>query len=286
MKTGVIIQARSMSTRFPQKILKPLPYDSSLTVLDQVIRRVKLTRTVDEIIIATTSNPEDDEIAHIAKRNEVKVFRGSEHDVLDRYYNTAISRELDIVVRLTSDCPCIDWNIIDKIVNEFKTGKYDYLSNTLKRTFPHGLDVEVFSFKALKNAFENAKGQEFREHVSSYIYTTNKFKTGNFEASSTCFAPEIRITLDTLEDYTLICAVYDFLYENNPKFSCYDIVKLFKEKKWLFLLNKNVIHKKIFQTLDEELKEATRLLELNDLKKAANLITMGFSKSNMNKKKS
>ena len=120
MKTGIIIQARSMSTRFPQKILKPLPYNSSLTVLDQVIRRVKLTKSVDEIIIATTLNSEDNEIAKTAKRNKVQVFRGSENDVLDRYYNAAISRELDIIVRLTSDCPCIDWNIIDNIVKEFK----------------------------------------------------------------------------------------------------------------------------------------------------------------------
>jgi spore coat polysaccharide biosynthesis protein SpsF len=278
MKTGIIIQARSMSTRFPQKILKPLPYDSSLTVLDQVIRRVKLTKSVDEIIIATTLNSEDDEIAKTAKRNEVQVFRGSEIDVLDRYYNAAISRELDIIVRLTSDCPCIDWNIIDNMVKEFKTGEYDYLSNTLKRTFPHGLDVEVFSSNALIESFEKAEGQEFREHVTSYMYTSNKFKTGNFQASPSCFAPGIRITLDTLEDYALICAVYHFLYDNNPNFYCYDIVKLFNENKWLFLINKNVVHKKIFQTLDEEVKEATRILELNDLNKAVKLLSKELSK--------
>jgi len=279
MKTGIIIQARTTSKRFPQKILKPLPYDSSLTVLDQVVRRVMLTKCVDEIIIATTLNSEDDEIVKTAKRNKVHVFRGSENDVLDRFYHAAVSRELDIIVRVTSDCPCIDWNIIDNLVKEFKSGEYDYLSNTLKRSFPHGLDVEVFSSNALKDSFEKAEGQEFREHVSPYMYTSKKFKTGNFEASPSCFAPEIRITLDTLEDYALICAVYDFLYDNNPNFSCHDIVKLFKEKQWLFLINKNVFHKKIFKSLEEEIREAIRILELNDLNKVIKLLSMNFSKT-------
>ncbi|UCG03308.1 MAG: glycosyltransferase family protein [Candidatus Heimdallarchaeota archaeon] len=278
MKKGVIIQARTRSTRFPKKILKSLPYKSSLTVLDQIIRRVKLSECIDEIIIATTINPEDNEIVDAAKRNNVHVFRGSEEDVLARYYHAAVSRELDLVVRITSDCPCMDWNIIDTMIKKFEIGTYDYLSNTLQRTFPRGLDVEIFSFNALTEAFKKAEDQDFREHVSPYIYKTNDFRTGNFEASPSCFAPNIRITLDTLADYALICSVYDYLYENNPNFICSDIVKLFKEKSWLYFINQDVVHKKILMSLAEEVKEAIRILELQDLAKAKEFLDVSFRK--------
>lgn len=276
MKIGIIIQARTASTRFPRKILQPLPYNSSLTVLDQVIARTKRARKASEVVIATTVNSSDDEIAIIAKRNGVYVYRGSENDVLARYYCAAKERNLDVIVRLTSDCPCIDGNMIDKMIKEFETGKYDYLSNVLKRTYPHGLDAEIFSFEALMKAFKEAEKPEFREHVSPYIYLTGIFRTCNFEAPPTCYGPNIRITMDTEEDYALICAVYDYLYDGKPNFTCHDIVQLFNAKSWLYLINQKVMHKKILDSLEEEVKEAMKLLEMHDLKKAKIFLNKKF----------
>lgn len=276
MKIGIIIQARTASTRFPRKILQPLPYNSSFTVLDQVIARAKRARKVSEVVIATTTNSSDDEIPLAAKRNGAYAFRGSENDVLARYYYAAKERSLDAIVRLTSDCPCIDWNVIDEMIGEFDAGTYDYLSNTLKRTYPHGLDTEIFSFEALRQAFKEAERPEFREHVTPYLYLMGKFRTGNFEAPVTCYGPNIRITLDTKEDYALICAVYDYLYDRKPNFACDDIVNLFKEKKWLYLINEKTLQKKILGSLEEEVEEAMNLLEMHDLKKAKQFLSQKY----------
>lgn len=248
MKIGVIVQARTTSTRFPKKVLKELPYGSGITVLEQVIRRLKKSRLVDEIIVATTTNPEDDPIIRISEKEGIKYFRGSEENVLERYYQCAMENKLDIIVRVTSDCPCIDWNIVDAVVEEHLRNKADYTSNTLERTFPHGLDVEVLSFKALEKAYYEASENFEKEHVCPYIYTTNreKFKIVSIEAPNYLTAPDIRITLDTEEDYALLCAVFDYLYPQNNYFQAIDIINLFKIKPWLKLINKKVLQKKDF----------------------------------------
>ena len=274
MKISAIIQARTTSTRLPKKILKPLPYDSDITVLQQVIRRTKKSNLIDEIIIATTKDKEDDEIIKVSEKENVKWFRGSKENVLERYYLSAKETKADIIVRITSDCPCIDWNIIDKTIAKHIKEKADYTSNTIKRTFPHGLDVEVISFNALEKAYYNATKDFEKEHVCPYIHTTNKekFKISSLEAPPELFNPDIRITLDTEEDYALLCAVFDYLYYENEFFNAYDIVNLFKRKPWLKTINKKVRQKKIFNSLEEEIEEAKTILELQDLKNAKKLL--------------
>jgi len=274
MKIDAIIQARLSSTRLPAKVLKNLPFDSNITVLQQVIRRTKKSLKIDDIIIATTTEQEDNKIVDIAEKESVKWFRGSKEDVLSRYYLAAKDNKSDIVIRITSDCPCIDWNVIDLCVERHIVDNADYTSNTIKRSFPHGLDVEVISFFALEKAyFEADKGFE-REHVCPYIHTTNKdnFKISSIEAPSDLSEPEIRITLDTEEDYALLCAVYDYLYYKDNFFDTYDIVKLFKEKQWLKMINKKIVQKKIFIDIKDEIKEAKRVLKLQDLHNAAKML--------------
>ena len=274
MKIGAIVQARTTSTRLPKKILKELPYGSGITVLEQVIRRLKKSKLLDEIVVATTTNPEDDPIVEISERERVNYFRGSEKNVLERYYLCARENKVDIVVRVTSDCPCVDWNIVDMVIEKHLQAKADYTSNTIKRTFPHGLDIEVVSFKALERAYCEASEDFEKEHVCPYIHTTNreKFKIVSVEAPDYLTAPDIRITLDTEEDYALLCAVFDYLYPQNSYFKAIDIINLFKEKPWLKLINKKVLQKKVFLSLEEELKEAKKLLELQELKRAKEII--------------
>lgn len=276
---GTIIQVRTSSSRFPKKVLKELPYGNGITVLQQVIRRVKKSVRLNDVIIATTIDKEDDEIIRIAKEENVKYFRGDKENVLSRYYLAAKENNLDIIVRITSDCPCIDSEIADLIIEKHVKGKADYTSNSLKRTYPHGLDIEVFNFHALAEAHKNARKNYEKEHVTPYIYRNpNIFKIIQVEAPKKLQAPDIRITIDTEEDYALLCIVFDYLYPQNEYFNAYDIVNLFKEKPWLKLINKKVVQKEIFDTLEEEIKSAVKILELQDLKKARDFLKKHLSR--------
>jgi spore coat polysaccharide biosynthesis protein SpsF len=169
---GAIIQARISSTRLPGKILKELPYGSGIIVLEQVVNRLKKSKKLNDIIIATTTEKIDDEITTIAKKEEVKFFKGSKENVLSRYYLTAKENNLDIIVRVTSDCPCIDADITDLTIDDHINKMADYTTNSLVRTYPHGLDVEVFNFDALEKSYKNATKDYEKEHVTPYINLT------------------------------------------------------------------------------------------------------------------
>ncbi len=274
MKIGAIIQARTTSTRLPKKVLKELPHDGRISVLEQVIRRLKKSIAIREIIIATTKNPQDDEIVKIARKMDVKIFRGSENDVLSRYYWAAKENQLDIIVRVTSDCPCIDPNIVDSIINEHLNSNADYTSSALSYSFPMGLDAEVLNSEILEKLFFEANDDFEREHVTPYIYKTKpeKFNIKILTANENLFAPDIRITLDTEEDYALLCAIYDYLYKKNEFFNAEEIISLFNEKPWLKLINKKILQKKIFNNVNDELMEAIKILDLQDLCRAKRVV--------------
>lgn len=269
MKIGAIVQARTTSTRLPGKVLKKLPFNSGITVLQQVVRRLKRSDKIDEIIIATTTEAEDSEIVEKAELEGVRWFRGSRDDVLSRYYLTAKENKLDLIVRITSDCPCIDPEVVDLVVTEHIKANADYTSNQLIRTFPHGLDTEVLTFDALEKAYCEAANDFEREHVCPYIYKTKAelFKIIVVEAPPDLYAPDIRITLDTEEDYALLCAVFDYLHTGDEIFKTTDIIRLFQEKPWLKLVNRRIAQKKIFDTFEDEMEEALKILDLQDLKK-------------------
>jgi spore coat polysaccharide biosynthesis protein SpsF len=269
MKIGAVIQARTSSTRLPSKVLKELPFNSGITVLQQVVRRLKKSNKINEIIIATTTGDEDSEIVERADIERVRWFRGSRDDVLSRYYLTAKENKLDVIVRITSDCPCIDPEVVDLVVTEHIKANADYTSNQLIRTFPHGLDTEVLTFEALEKAYREAANDFEREHVCPYIYKTKAdlFKIIVVEAPSGLHAPDIRITLDTEDDYALLCAVFDYLHHGNEMFKTKDIINLFQEKPWLKLINKKVMQKRICDTFEEEMEEAFKILDLQDLKR-------------------
>lgn len=276
MKIVCIIQARSTSSRLPNKVLLNLPYNSQKTVLEQVISRVKKSRYIDEVIIATTINKSDDSIINLCNQLSIKTYRGSEENVLSRYYEAAKESLADIVIRITSDCPCIDFEVLDSLIEKHLAEKNDYTSNTLIRSYPHGLDCEVFSFKVLEESFLNAKDKFEQEHVTPYIYKTNKnnYKIGVLESNRN--SSKIRITLDTKEDYNLLCSLYDYLYKEGEYFLLEDIESLFCEKKWLYNLNSTIEQKKVCQNLEEEIEESLKLLKKQDLNKAENYLKEKF----------
>jgi spore coat polysaccharide biosynthesis protein SpsF len=243
MKVGAIIQARMGSTRLPGKVMKDL---LGKTVLGHVIERVKQAGELDIVIIATSENGDDDLIEMEAKKYDVTVFRGSEEDVLQRYYLAARENELDIIVRITSDCPLIDPHIIDQLVAFFKSNDFDMVTNSgtdyKKRTLPQGLDTEVFSFESLENAYFNADKSYQREHVTPYIY----------ENSNKCFFQrdekdnsQLRWTLDTDEDFALIYEIYTRLYKGRHDFFYKEILELFEKEPELLKINEFIEQKKV-----------------------------------------
>ena len=187
MKKAAIIQARTGSTRLPGKILMKLPFEGELTVLDHVILRLKKCRNLDEIIVATTTDPLDDKVIEVAEKQKVKHFRGSIEDVLSRYYLAAKDNEVDVIVRITSDCPCIAPEVVDAVVEKHVNDKADYTSNILTRTYPRGMDTEVLSFEALGKAYANVKNTFETEHVTPYIYKNHPemFRIASLEATET-----------------------------------------------------------------------------------------------------
>jgi spore coat polysaccharide biosynthesis protein SpsF len=252
-----------------------LPYGSGVTVLQQVIRRLKRSKQLGDVIVATTIDKADTAIVKLSEKENVKWFRGSVDDVLERYYLAAKENDLDVIVRITSDCPCIDSEVVDWVLEKHLTAKADFTSNTLHRTFPHGLDTEVLSFDALARANSEAMEAFEREHICPYIYKNKPhlFKICEVQASEKFYGPDIRITLDSTEDYTLLCAVFDYLYQVNEFFGAEDIIKLFRDKPWLNDINKNVVQKRVFDSVGQEIEEAVRILDFHGLRRAKEILS-------------
>lgn len=245
MKVVCLVQARVGSTRLPGKILKEI---CGKTILHHEIDRLKKCKEIDEIVIATTDKEDDDKIVNEAKKLSVKYFRGSENDVLSRFYYAAKENNADIVVRVTSDCPCIDFEILDKMLiyfkEKYKEKQVDYLSNTIKRTYPRGYDIEIFTFSALEKSYINAEKEYEREHVTPYIYDkTNNFLKLSFENKEDY--SEYRVTLDTIEDFIVIKNIFENLYYKNPYFKLNDVVQYLNNNLHIVDINKHIEQKKL-----------------------------------------
>lgn len=205
MKILAITQARMGSTRLPEKILKTINGES---LLEMHLKRIQHSKLVTRIKVATTDEPDSDRIAGVCNKLGIDVFKGSVSNVLDRFYQTALPEMPDWVVRLTSDCPLIDPVEIDKVIEFALVKDFDYVSNTLKPTFPDGIDVEVFKFSALKKAVNEAKLISELEHVTPFIWKNSSFMGGDIFTSD-CLMNEIdysfiRLTVDTIEDFIMI----------------------------------------------------------------------------------
>ena len=243
---GCIIQARMGSSRLPGKVL--MKSDNGIPLLYHVINQLRHCSKVKNLVIATTTNQEDDEIEKFADNNSVNVFRGSEKDVLDRYFQCAKKYSFSTIVRITSDCPLIDPQIVDKVIERFFSGNYDYATNTLIRTFPIGTDAEVFSFSALETAWKNAQLPSEREHVTPHLRNKGNFKTINVENDTNI--SNLRLTVDRIEDFELINEILNNLSINPIHLE--NILELFSRKPELIEINKHINNN---EGLDRSLKE-------------------------------
>lgn len=234
-KIVCIIQARTGSTRFPGKVLKKM---QGKTVLSHVIKKALYSSFInrENVIVATTTKKHDDVIANISRQEGVRCFRGSEDDVLDRYYKAAKKHKGDIVLRVTSDCPLIDHKIINRVIKEFTSDKKtDYCSNRLILSYPEGLDTEVFSFNALERAWKEADRPYDREHVTPYIYRQNGFNVKN-----ALFGRDLsflHFSVDYKQDLEFVKRVYKYLYEKKQDFVLEDIIGLLINKPELLKIN-------------------------------------------------
>jgi spore coat polysaccharide biosynthesis protein SpsF len=208
MKIILILQARMGSSRLPGKVLLPL---GDTVVLDYDVYRCRRDPRIDEVIVATSSLEQDDPIAEWCSRNGVACFRGSEDDVLARYYECAVPYAPNYVIRVTSDCPFIDHEIISGIIDTMESDPCDLV--TLDGELPRGLWSEIVSFSALEYIYEHGRESRHREHVTYYAYEFPKqFESRSYAAPKELSHPELRITLDTSEDYELLKRIADHFH--------------------------------------------------------------------------
>ncbi len=230
-----IIQARMSSSRLPKKVLIDIEGTPSLKFM---IDRVKKSKLIDKIIVATTNNEKDNEIVKFCYDNDIFCYRGSENDVLDRYYQSAKEHQATTIVRLTSDCPLIDPNLIDQTINLYNQENVDYASNTVppdKKKYPDGSDVEVFSFEALKKSWAEATDLKDREHVTFYLWKRGQnFKTIMLDNEHDW--GEYRITIDYKEDLNLVREIVRKLNNKNLFGFTKEIIEIIDNEE-LFKIN-------------------------------------------------
>jgi spore coat polysaccharide biosynthesis protein SpsF len=242
MRTIAIIQARMGSTRLSGKVLGEI---GGKTMLARVVCRTQRASSLDEVVVATTTNLTDDVIADECGKLHVALFRGDEQDVLDRYYQAAQSHRADLVVRITSDCPLIEPEVIDHVVGEFLVTQPDYASSTLERTYPRGLDTEVMSLAALKRAWSEASEPYQRVHVTPYLYQN----PGLFRLLSVTHKEDLsqhRWTVDTAEDLAFVREVYRRL-GNDDAFSWRQVLDLLAHEPELMAINQEIQQKALHE---------------------------------------
>jgi len=256
---GIIIQARTGSTRLPKKMLKKL---GGKYVVEHVIERAKKIHPVKsaeggalpkakqfnrvndkpKVVLATTNKKEDDILEKIGKKNKCLTHRGRKGELLEQYYFAAKQFGLDVIVRITADCPVLDVKVAEQVINFYikNQKKFDYISNVRPPTFPDGLDVEVFSFKTLEKTFQEAKLKSEREHVTPFIANHPEiFKIGNIKRKGKDLSA-LRLTLDEEKDLILLRKIYNNLYRKKKFFGLDDILKLFNQKPELLKINQGI----------------------------------------------
>jgi glutamate-1-semialdehyde 2,1-aminomutase/spore coat polysaccharide biosynthesis protein SpsF len=231
-----IIQARMGSTRLPGKSLAEI---EKRPMLWHVIQRAKRASMIDRVVVATSTAPADDAIEKVCREINVPCYRGSENDVLDRYYHAARAEKASQVVRITADCPLIDPEVIDRVVRRFQFGDLDYASNAMVRSYPDGLDTEIFSFSALERAWHEASKTSEREHVTPYL-RSEKFRTANVENGSISLSQHYRWTVDEAQDLEFIRAVYK-AFRGQENFGMKDVLQLIEKNPGLENMNSEIV---------------------------------------------
>lgn len=247
-KVVAIIQARMGSTRLPGKVLMDI---AGHPMLWHVVKRTEAATCIDSVVVATSTGKSDDEIENFCKENKITCFRGSETDVLDRYYQAALKNQADVVFRITSDCPLVDPQVLDTIAERYFESSCDYASNTIRYTYPEGLDAELFSMAALTQAHQEAKEKSDREHVTPFIKNSRHFKKVSVENSDDYSQDNYHWSVDRKSDLEFVQNVFNSI-KNHSNFGFNEVLKLIKKKPKLRLINGGqVINEGYYKSLYE-----------------------------------
>ncbi|MBF0285827.1 MAG: glycosyltransferase family protein [Magnetococcales bacterium] len=242
MKTIATIEARMSSTRLPGKVLRPI---LGRPMLQWLVERLQRAQTLDGVVVATTVNPADDPIAQLAERLGIGCFRGSEEDVLDRVLRTAQAHHADVIVELTGDNPLIDPRLVDHVVEIYRARGVDYVSNCMAKTYPLGMNVQVFSTAVLAETARSTDDPADHEHVSLYIYEhPERFSLHNVASGLAEEWSDVRLTVDTLEDFELVSRIVEALHPTQPDFGLPEILQLLEREPTLRAINAGVAQKK------------------------------------------
>lgn len=241
-KVVAIVQARMGSTRLPRKVLKDL---AGTSVLARVAARLKRSATIVDALVATTDTSADDVIVAECRKLQMRVFRGDEKDVLDRYYRAAQFSKADVVVRITADCPLIDPALVDNVVSAFLRDRPDYASNVLERRYPRGLDTEVFSIQALEVAWRESREPYQRAHVTPYFYQHPEMFRLLAVRGDTDYS-QMRWTLDTESDLEFLRAIYQ-RFDGRDDFGWRDVLRLLEREPSLQDINKDVTQRALHE---------------------------------------
>ena len=227
------IEARMGSSRLPGKVLKEAVGKPMLLLM---VERTRRARYLDEVVVATTTNEKDEAIASLCRENNIPYFRGSEENVLERVVEAGREYKAEVSVLLTGDCPLIDPYVIDQNICAFLAAypNVDYVANCEVRSYPHGLDVQVLTWKTLAETVEFATTEPFREHVGWYVRRhPERYRRLDIIAPPSLSNPFFRITLDYQEDYERIKAIFEELYPQNPQFTTVDILNYARQNRWI-----------------------------------------------------
>lgn len=241
MRVVATIEARMTSTRLPGKVLLPA---LGQPMLHHLVNRLRAVPSIDEIVLATTTNATDDPLAVFAKADGLAVFRGSEQDVMARVIGAADYANADVVVEITGDCPVIDSDLVEQTIRMFFHHDVEYVSNSLVRSYPDGMDTQVFSLKALKRSAQMTSDPLDREHVSRHMCQHPElFSRVHLIAPPSLHWPELGLTLDEVADYQLLKKIVEALGPTNPLFGCHEVIQLLRANPDWVEINRAVVRK-------------------------------------------
>lgn len=249
-----ILQARVSSTRLPEKVLAPI---LGKPMILRQIERIGRSELIDRLLLATSTDPSDDPLADLCRKEGVEIFRGDLDDVLDRFYRAARTDDPEHVVRLTGDCPLIDPWLIDRVIEFHMEGGYDYTANALEPTYPDGLDVEIMRFSVLEKSWREAKLPSEREHVTPFLQKDpERFRIGSVKNEQNL--SHLRWTVDEPRDLELVRRIYEALYPQKPDFLMEDVLVLLEEHPQWKTINRNIPRN---EGLEKSLREDRAYLE-------------------------
>lgn len=241
MKIVATIEARMASSRLPGKVLKEA---LGKPMLHHLVTRLRAVPSIDSIVLATTINSTDDILVSFAKSEDILCFRGSEDDVMDRLIGAAVSVNADVIVEITGDCPIIDPEIVEQTIRMFLAHEVDYVSNTDIRSYPDGMDTQVFHLDALRRSASITDDRLDHEHVTLHIRNNPKlFPRVQLVAPPELYWPDLGLTLDEQADYELLKRIMEYFGEGNSLFSCLDVVRLLHKNPDWIAINQSVNRK-------------------------------------------